>query len=103
MLFAIDCRQSNKNSNWMCSSSIQSHLKYLFIITDYKYLLQKTISLIKALEIQRLCFIDGSPLQTTRREFCLWWSRSFENSGNGYFYALFPFVMVEHFLKLNDK
>jgi len=26
--------------------------------------------------------IDGSPLQTTHREFCLWWLRSFENAGN---------------------
>jgi len=31
---------------------------------------------------QNFCLIDGSPLQATRREFCLWWLRSFENAGN---------------------
>jgi len=31
---------------------------------------------------QNFCLIDGSLLQTTRREFCLWWLRSFENAGN---------------------
>jgi len=30
---------------------------------------------------QNFCLIDGSPLQTTRREFCPWWQRSFENAG----------------------
>jgi len=30
---------------------------------------------------QNFCLIDGSPLQTPGREFCLWWLRSFENAG----------------------
>jgi len=34
---------------------------------------------IKRIQVQFL--FDGSPLQTTCREFCLWWLRSFENGG----------------------
>jgi len=77
----IDCLQSHRNFTWMCASSIQSHLKLSFMITDWKHLIQKTILLFKPLKIPRLFLIDGNPLWTTRRKFCLWWPYSFENTG----------------------
>jgi len=51
--------------------SIQLLLKLLFIMTVIKIDL-KTIFLNKTLKMLGLCLIDGSPLQLSRHDFCLW-------------------------------
>jgi len=41
------------------------------------------------------------PLQTTRRECCLWWLRSFENAGN--IDLRWSITQYEHFLEVIHK
>jgi len=41
----------------------------------------RIIFLNKTLKMLGSCLIDGSPLQLSHHEFCLWWLRSFENAG----------------------
>jgi len=62
--------------------SIQPLLKLSFVITDWLKLIRKTISLNKALKIQRFYLIDGCPLQIACRKFWLCGLHSFENAGN---------------------
>jgi len=56
-----------------------------------------TIGLSLSTSKEKFCLIDGSPLQTTCCEFCLWWPHSFENVCNGIqemFNSLFIFSLT---------